>query len=148
MTKTKKTKPQNRPMVQFSVCLLLLTGFLCFFSARWFVGTYGRLGFDSILFTLSAQLEGVQAGLLFQYLLKAVIPAFALTALTDWLLTRPAKRGKFQKVRSRHPILLAVLIACVLIGFARPIPRASGYRCSTREGARLNQTLNIQRYHR
>ena len=35
------------------LCLLILIAFLCFFSAGWYVRIYGRIGFDSILYTLT-----------------------------------------------------------------------------------------------
>lgn len=54
--------------------LLLLSG-LCFFSARWYIRTYGDLGFDSILYTLLSDLGGVQAGLIGSFCLKALAPA-------------------------------------------------------------------------
>ena len=31
---------------------VLFLGFLCFFSGRFYVATFGRLGFDSVLYTL------------------------------------------------------------------------------------------------
>ena len=38
---------------------LLFIGSLCFFSGRFYVSTFGRLGFDSVLYTLSSGLGGV-----------------------------------------------------------------------------------------
>ena len=61
--------------------LALFTGFWCFFSARWFVNIYGRIGFDSILYTLNASLEGLETELLNQYLLKALLPSLLTTCL-------------------------------------------------------------------
>ena len=39
--------------------LILFPSALCFFSARWFVSIYGRIGFDAVLYTLSSSLGGV-----------------------------------------------------------------------------------------
>ena len=66
-----KSKHCN-PAAAIAAAILLLTGTLCFFSARWFVSVYGRIGFDSILYTLQASLGGVQSGLVAKYLLQAL----------------------------------------------------------------------------
>ena len=99
--------------------LLLFVGYLCFFSARWFVSTYGRLGFDSVLFTITADLGGVQAGLVLRYLLLALVPTVALTCLTGWVLFRKRKTGRFQiPQRIRGSSLMAVLLSLGLFLFA------------------------------
>ncbi len=116
---TKTHKKNQIPLSRALTGLLLLTGYLCFFSGRWFVGTYGRTGFDSILFTMSSALGGVQSGLVQQFLLEAVLPCLAFTAVTCLLLFRSPKPGKFQSPsRKVNPVLIGILIACVLIGFA------------------------------
>jgi len=43
---------------------VLFIAFLAFFSARWFVNIYGRIGFDSILYTLNSSLNGVEPDLI------------------------------------------------------------------------------------
>ena len=60
--------------------LLLLVSFLCFFAARWYIKTYGDLGFDSILYTLFSDLGGVQSGLIADFCLKALLPTILCTA--------------------------------------------------------------------
>lgn len=87
------------------LCLLLLTGFLAYFSARWYVDTYGQMGFDSILYTLLADLSGVEPELIFAYLKKALLPAIAGTVITALILFFPLKQQLvlilFDKVRIR-----------------------------------------------
>ena len=61
--------------------LLLLVAGLCFFAARWYLKTYGDLGFDSILYTVFSDLGGVQSGLIISFCLKALVPAVIVTAL-------------------------------------------------------------------
>ena len=73
------SKVKSSPIPHILTTVALAFGYLSFFSARWFVSTYGRLGFDSILFTLTSELGGVQSGLILRYLLKALLPASALT---------------------------------------------------------------------
>jgi len=117
MKQPSKTKSSPIPFILTTLALLI--GYLSFFSARWFVSTYGRLGFDSILFTLTSELGGVQSGLILRYLLKGLLPALALTALTSFLLFRKPKGGKYlSAVRRRDAVLFGILIACALLIFA------------------------------
>ena len=58
MTKT-RTRRQLHPVTVAGLTFLLLVAYGCFFAARWFVTVYGRIGFDSILFTLQSSLSGV-----------------------------------------------------------------------------------------
>ena len=80
MTKTASRRPIRIGTAVF-LTLLLLIGFLCFFAARWFVTVYGRIGFDSILFTLQSSLDGVQSDLITSFLLGAALPTLICTAL-------------------------------------------------------------------
>lgn len=114
-------KPSALPKIFCSIGLFL--AFLAFFSARWFVRVYGRIGFDSILFTLSASLGGVQSGLIGSYLLKGLLPCLLCTSLTVLILViQPGtNRGKYQsgnRSRRRIPLLVSVILALVLILFA------------------------------
>ena len=73
--------------------LLLLTGFLLFFAARWYVAVYGETGFDSILFTLMSDLGGVETELVLDFLAGAVLPAAGCAAVTAIVLFhKPRKR--------------------------------------------------------
>jgi len=110
------TKKHTLPRILSAV--FLFVGSLLFFSARWFVLTYGRVGFDSILFTLSSEVDGVQGGLVVRYLLLALLPSILCTGLVAFLLFRKRKKGKFQTISHHDGVLFAVLIACVLIIFA------------------------------
>ena len=105
----------------FLSMLILFPAFLAFFSARWFVSIYGRIGFDSILYTLSSSLEGVESELLIRYLLNALIPALLSTALILYLLFRVPrkKKGKYQaghctgKGALTVCIFLALILVCI-----------------------------------
>lgn len=75
-----------RPVTAVLLSILLLFGFVCFFAARWFVTVYGRIGFDSILFTLRSSLDGVQSDLVLSYLLRGLLPAVACAGLSCAIL--------------------------------------------------------------
>lgn len=89
--------------------ILLTAAFLCFFAARWFVTVYGRIGFDSILFTLKSSLSGVQSDLVQSFLLRAALPT-AICALLSFFLLMLTRRG--------IAALLAVALSLGLMVFA------------------------------
>lgn len=97
--------------------LLILISLLAFFSARWFVTTYGRLGFDSILFTLRSSISGVQSGLIRNYLLKAALPALIIGAVWLYLLLH-RKRGKYSTGPRHLPGIISVVLSVLLLAFA------------------------------
>lgn len=101
---------------------LLFAGFLCFFSGRFYVSTFGRLGFDSVLYTLSAELGGVQSGQITGWLLQGFLPTVVFTCLTYFLLFRLPMRhrtGKYEKTRQKKKLsgFFAVLIFLSLTVF-------------------------------
>ena len=71
------------------LCALLLLAFACFFSAAWFVRVYGRIGFDSVLYTLTSNLGGVQTGLVLNYLLTGALPTAVCTTLSCLVILYP-----------------------------------------------------------
>ncbi len=119
----------GRVLVTFLLCVLVFLGFLAYFSARWYVLTYGKLGFDSILYTLLADLSGLDADLVLAYTKYALIPALLLSAAAIFVLFFAAKKKLmlilFKKVRVRifplkrsFAILLSVVLSLGLIAFA------------------------------
>ena len=80
MTKTRIHRPIS-VWTAAALTVLLLFSFLIFFAARWFVDVYGRIGFDSILFTLRSSLSGVQSDLVRSYLMGGLLPALLCTTL-------------------------------------------------------------------
>lgn len=117
------TKRKLRPALQVICSLLSFAGFCCFFSGRWFVRVYGRIGFDSIFYTLTSGLGGVQTGLIFQYLLQAFLPCILCTGLAVcFLILQPwQQHGKYAASSRKHrPISLiwSALLSLGLIIFA------------------------------
>ena len=113
MTKTAARRP-IRVGTAVVLTLLLLFAFVCFFAARWFVTVYGRIGFDSILFTLQSSLDGVQSDLVRSYLLGGLLPAVLCTALSFAILLLLRRLP----VRGLVSILTSVALAVGLIGYA------------------------------
>jgi phosphoglycerol transferase len=73
--------------------LLLLIACLCFFAARWYLGAYGDLGFDSVLYTIFSDLGGVQSGLVVSFSLKALLPAVVCAMLGGTALYAMSNRN-------------------------------------------------------
>ena len=75
-----------RGFAMLLLCLGLLIGFMAFFSAAWYVKVYGRIGFDSVLYTLTGGLGGVSTDLVTKFLSGAVLPALLCTLVLTVLL--------------------------------------------------------------
>ena len=111
--------PARRKYFAVSGCsIFLFLAFLIFLSARWFVNVYGRIGFDSILYTLSYSLGGVEPELLIKYLLGALLPALLATVLVIWLafFCPRRKNGKYHRPAvGNSAIWICILLALMLI---------------------------------
>ena len=81
LRQTKKKMRFRRNLLTVLWTILLLTGFLGFFAAKWYRDVYGNLGFDSILYTLFSDLGGVETRLILDFCLKALVPAVLGTAV-------------------------------------------------------------------
>ena len=113
MTKTASRRPARVGTV-IALTALLLFAYVCFFAARWFVTVYGRIGFDSILFTLQSSLDGVQSDLIRSYLLGGLVPAVVCTGLSCAILLILRRLP----VRGLVSILTAIAVSAGLIGYA------------------------------
>ena len=76
----------KRIFANAGLCLLLAVAFLAFFAAWWYVRIYGRIGFDSVLYTLTGGLGGVSTDLIRKFITGAVVPALLCTAASAALL--------------------------------------------------------------
>ena len=113
MTKT-RSRRQLHPVAAAFLTLLLLLSYGCFFAARWFVTVYGRIGFDSILFTLQSSLDGVQSGLVQSLLLRGALPTVICTALSCAILMMLRKLP----VRRWVSVLTSIALSVGLLGYA------------------------------
>lgn len=120
-TKTAKPLSPGTLVAMIALSVLLLVCLLAFFSAAWYVRIYGRIGFDSILFTLTSSLGGVDAGLIRSYLLGAALPAVGCTVVLALVLFW---RGRPLVLRGRKllpmnlgtaSIISLVLCICLLL---------------------------------
>ncbi len=70
------------------LCVVLFVAFLGFFAACWYVRIYGRIGFDSVIYTLTGGLSGVSTDLVKKFITGAVVPSVLCTLVAGFLLLR------------------------------------------------------------
>ena len=126
MTKTRTRRPISI-WTAAGLTVLLFIAFLAFFAARWFVTVYGRIGFDSILFTLQSSLSGVQSDLVASYLLGGLLPALLCTALSCSILLLLRRLP----VRGLVSILTAVALSFGLLAYAAVDVELTDYLAGT-----------------
>lgn len=73
-------------------CAVAAVAFLCFFAAAWYVRVYGRIGFDSVLYTLTGGLGGLSEELFVSFLTGAVLPAVICCVLLCCALFLPWRK--------------------------------------------------------
>lgn len=66
--------------------LLLAVGFLCYFAAKWYADTYGTIGFDAILYTLTADLAGTETDLILSFAKKVLVRVVFCTGVIGVVL--------------------------------------------------------------
>ena len=101
-------------------CLILLAC-LCFFAARWYIKTYGDLGFDSILYTVFSDLGGVQSGLIWSFCLKALLPTVLCACLGSAALHLLSQK-KRQRILTRTTALILSLLMMAQAAFSTGLP--------------------------
>lgn len=104
------------------ICLLAV-GFICYYAAVWYIDTYGSIGFDAILYTLTADIGGVDEGLIHSFLKYVMSEAPVWIALYGVLLFFYGRRTIFVRILDRVDLRLypfsnrmALLISAVICG--------------------------------
>lgn len=118
-----KTKQKNisagAALATAGLVVLLLISFLGFFAAAWYVRIYGRIGFDSILFTLTGGLGGVDQGLVRSFIWGAAVPCVLCTVLSSLILFWPGKavaiKGKKLLPLSKGSASVISLVLCICL---------------------------------
>ena len=111
-----KTKHKNHLLSIVLSMVFLTASFALFYAADWFVDTYGRLGFDAILFTLSSDLSGTSSTLVRDYIRDGLTPALLWTAAVGFVLfILPALRSRQHHRRS---VVLCLALSLALLGYA------------------------------
>ncbi len=125
VTNTETTPVKKKHYISTILLLVFLFfGLLCFFSASWYKKTYGDTGFDSIVYTLFSDIEGVEAGLIGKYLLGGLLPT-VITFLAigfvlfwkhkkDLILTIKDKKIKLLPLKTKIAKIICLILALIL----------------------------------
>ncbi len=112
VTKTEKTVNQiniSWPIVFGTVCsVFAFFAALLFFSAMWYIKRFGDTGFDSVLFTLLSNMDGVNNGLLTSFCVSSLLPATLCSAVIICLIYLP-------KIKLKHWLKNSILLTFALI---------------------------------
>jgi phosphoglycerol transferase len=124
-----KKKPKFLPLL---CSFLMFVGVLAFTSALWYLEVFGDLGFDSILYSFLSGIEGSENGVVWDFVLKAAIPALFLTVLLSvFFFAIPQKRLEIPLKKERKlclypfsrwfsvPVSLILCVVLVLSAFAQ-----------------------------
>ncbi len=96
--------------------MLLFFSTLAIFSAAWYRSLYGDIGFDSILFTLLSELNGVDTDILVRYFLGAGVPAVATWAAVMFVFHfKPKKSFKFYPIPQKIARITAVVLSVSML---------------------------------
>lgn len=111
---------KSRIFVLVLCSLILFSGLLFLFSARWYVEVYGDTGFDSVLYTLLAGLDGVESDLVSEFIKGALFPTVLLALILVPIIFADTKRRLMLHINERHHIRLypfsqAVSVICSLV---------------------------------
>lgn len=94
MEKTKAKKILKVILKIFCIFGIFLA-FCAFFSASWYIKTFGKVGFSSILFTLFSNMKGTASGIVFNYLLKGLLPSVVCAAITSLIVFYRGEKIRF-----------------------------------------------------
>lgn len=123
-----KKRTRENPLIPILLTMLLLIAGLCFFLARWYTSVYGDTGFDSIVYTLTNGVSGVQSGLVLRGVAGGVLPAVLFTAAAWALLFFRPRKGRemkfwpFPKTVSRITALVLSLVMIVHAAVSTGLP--------------------------
>ncbi len=116
MEETTKKSVIGGILSQPGLGILSFLAWLAFFSERWYRRVYGDTGFDSIIFSMICSIEGVDFGLIRDYLLGGLLPAVGtfmgqgaalfLLGRSKWAYTRLTARA------------ISLVLSLVLLGFS------------------------------
>lgn len=107
---TEQTSRKKRLFWQIPLFVLFTLAAIVFAADLWYIATFGRTRFDSIIFTLRSGMKGTSGTLIWGYLLKSLLPALLVSAA---VLVPLAIALHKEKLRAWIAI---VTLSCVSLG--------------------------------
>lgn len=129
----KRANRKNGPLVPV-ISLILFVSTLCFTSAKWYVDAYGDIGFDAVLYTLTANLGGVEKGIIFNYIKDALLYAVVFSGILSAALFFPFRKQVVmilfghKKLRIYPMPKLVSSLVCVLLSCAMIVQAAENVK--------------------
>ena len=84
--------------------VLMFLGGVCFFAGEWYLENYGTLGFESILYTLTANLDGVQSGLVTSFAKQVGIRVLLFFSVIGFALFYPFRNRLVLKLKGKKTV--------------------------------------------
>lgn len=96
--------------------IFLCFGFVTLFAAFWYKSVYGDVGFDSIIFSLFSNASGVNNDIVYDYLLRSLLPAILVSVLFCFIFFYTPKKAYFLKLKKYELKLFPFprLLSCIL----------------------------------
>lgn len=112
-------KSQKRREIVWRIAMiaLFLLAMIIFFADRWYIATYGRINFDSILFTLTSDLTGTSSTLMLQYLWQGLLPAVLIGAACAVLIVVLRRKTQLKRWLITVPVCVLSVAAIVFSAF-------------------------------
>lgn len=132
-----KSKRILKTIGEVFVYLLVFLSFLAFYSAHWYRKVYGDLGFDSVLFTLFANLNGVESDLINSWMTTVLPPTVFLTAAVVGLCAFRSKKQILMHIMDkwRLPIFplrrVVAMVLCLVLSAGLLVRAATVSQLST-----------------
>lgn len=104
-------------LARIMLFLLLALGIAAIFSAKWYTNIYGDVGFDAVMFTVFTTMEGVESGIVTDYLLNALLPTILTLIVVYSIIFFIPLRKRKREVKNRFSVLpfwLSAVISIVL----------------------------------
>ncbi len=122
---TKEKKKARIGWIIFSAVFVTLA-FLLLFAALWFTRSFGAdVGFDAVLFTLLNDLNMVNTGVAWEFILQVALPTllcagatFALLVYLPKILLREKAEGKISKIHRLAAMALALILFLSLTAYS------------------------------
>jgi len=149
MIKRKRQKTL-RLLLHLLWILLIFLGTLAYYSAKWYIGTFGDIGFEAVLFTILNGAQTSADSLITAYLRKALVPTLGITVLISLMLIFPNRIHIYLIIKGRKRLTLfpfregGIAIGVILISAALLIQGASIFGLSDWLKMQTQQTTIYQ----
>lgn len=123
-----KIKNKKKIVINILVTIFVFICSVALFSATWYSSVYGNIGFESIIYTLTTSMKGVQSGLVTDWLVKGFLPACLVTVLIFVVfLLIPFKLKNTNRVLKITSVSLALIVSVSLFFVASEETKATDW---------------------